>query len=59
MTKNKCGNKVLLSGNHPHAGKIGIYIGTISTIMGLAGLIRFDDGTEVCIFKSEEIRFIQ
>lgn len=57
--KNICpGDRVLILGNHPHAGKIGVYKGVEHVpVLGKWGcLVRFDDETGCYVFGSSHWR---
>lgn len=52
--RDKIGSKVMLTGDHPHAGEVGTFIGVFNTILGLRPMVSLADGTNCFISKNEQ-----
>lgn len=48
------GDRVLITGNHPHAGKIGTYDRSEQTMFGVFPVVVFDDGTSCFVMGGVE-----
>lgn len=52
--RDRIGTKVMLTGDHPHAGKVGTFIGVFNTVLGLRPLVSLADGTDCFISKNSQ-----
>ena len=50
------GRRVKIIGDHPHAGKYGVYLEDRRTILGVRPVVRLDDGGECFVMKPTDWR---
>jgi hypothetical protein len=52
--RDKIGCKVLLTGDHPHAGEVGTFEGVFTTVLGLRPMVSLADGSKCFITKNDQ-----
>lgn len=52
------GDRVLLMGNHPHAGKVGTYDRDETTLLGTYPVVKLDTGESCFVMRGVEWRRI-
>jgi hypothetical protein len=50
----RIGQLVLIKGKHPHAGRVGKYVGCRRTIFGERPVVEFEDGHQCFVMEPKE-----
>jgi hypothetical protein len=56
--RDRRGERVMIIGDHPHSGKVGVYKGTEPTLVGVAALIELDDGGGCYVYHGNNLKFL-